>query len=50
MDVANMAVAAMIFGQFVSGQPFRTDWGLAGFALWLLVYFTDYFYLFKERE
>jgi len=25
LDVANVAVAAMIFGQFVSGQPFRID-------------------------
>ena len=35
MDVANIAVAAMIFGQFVSGQPFRVDVGIAGVALWL---------------
>ena len=38
LDVANIAVAAMIFGQFVSGQPFRIDVGIIGVALWLFIY------------
>ena len=42
MDVANIAVAAMIFGQFVSGQPFRVDVGIAGVALWLFIYSLVY--------
>jgi len=50
LDVANIAVAAMIFGQFISDQPFQIGLGIAGFALWLLVYFTVYFHLLKERE
>lgn len=50
MDVANIAVAALIFGQFISGQPFQTGLGIAGFALWSLIYFAAYFYLLKERE
>ncbi len=50
MDVANLAVAATIFGQFVSGQPFRADVGIIGIALWALIYCAAYFYLLKERE
>ena len=50
MDVANIAVAATIFGQFVSGQPFHIGLGIAGFAFWSLIYFAAYFYLLKERE
>ena len=50
MDVANIAVAAMIFGQFVSGQPFHIGLGIVGFALWPLIYFAAYFYLLKERK
>ncbi|OFW00054.1 MAG: hypothetical protein A3H28_00875 [Acidobacteria bacterium RIFCSPLOWO2_02_FULL_61_28] len=50
MDVANIAVAAMIFGQLISGQPFHIGLGIAGFALWSLIYFAAYFYLLKERE
>ena len=33
LDVANIAVAATIFGQFVSGQPFRVGTGIIGIAL-----------------
>jgi len=50
LDVANIAVAATIFGQFVSGQPFRIAAAIAGIGLWLLLYSTAYFYLLKERE
>ena len=50
MDVANLAVAAMIFGQFVSGQRFRVALGVIGAVLWLLIYCTAYFYLLKKGE
>ena len=50
MDLANIAVAAMIFGQFISGQPFQIGLGIAGVALWVLFYCTAYFYLLKEKE
>ncbi len=50
MDVANIAVAAMIFGQFISGQLFHISLGIAGFVLWALIYFAAYFYLLNERE
>jgi len=33
LDVANIAVAATIFGQFVSDQPFRVGTGIIGIAL-----------------
>ena len=50
LDVANMAVAALIFGQFVSGQPFRVDLGILAILLWAFIYCAAYFYLLKERE
>ena len=50
LDVANIAVAAMIFGQFVSGQPFRVGVGVLAVVLWAFLYCVSYFYLLKERE
>ena len=50
MDVANIAVAALIFGQFVAGQPFPMGVAMLGVSLWLLIYGAAYFYLLKERE
>ena len=50
MDVANIAVAALIFGQFVAGQPFQMGVAMLGVSLWLLIYGAAYFYLLKERE
>ena len=50
MDVANLAVAATIFGQFVSDQPFRVGTGIIGIALWALMYGVAYFYILKEGE
>jgi hypothetical protein len=50
MDVANIAVAALIFGQFVSGQPFRVDLGILAIVLWAFIYCVSYFYLCKGRE
>ncbi len=48
MDIANIAIAAMIFGQFISGQPFRVRVGIAGGALWLFIYFLAYFYILPQ--
>ena len=50
LDVANIAVAATIFGQFVSDQPFRIGTGIIGIALWALIYGVAYFYILKEGE
>ena len=50
MDVANIAVAAMIFGQFVSGQPFRFDVGILGVALWLFIYVFVYLRILGGKE
>ena len=50
MDVANIAVAAMIFGQFISGQTFRIGVGVAGVALWIFIYSFSYFYILKEQK
>lgn len=50
MDVANIAVAALIFGQFVSGQPFHIGLAVIGVALWAFFYGAAYFYLLKERK
>jgi len=48
--LANIAVAATIFGQFVSDQPFRVGTGIIGIALWALMYGVAYFYILKEGE
>ena len=50
MDVANSPVAATLFGQFVSGQPFRVVVGILAIVLWAFIYCAAYFYLLKERE
>ena len=50
LDVANIAVAATIFGQFVSDLPFRIGTGIIGIALWPLIYGVAYFYILKEGE
>jgi len=49
MDVANIAVAAMIFGQFISGQPFRVSVGIAGVALWIFIYSIAYFRVLRNK-
>lgn len=49
MDVANLAAAATLFGQFISGQPFHIAVGISGVALWVLIDCAAYFYLLKER-
>ncbi len=33
-DVGNLGIGALLFGQFVSSQPFSPWLGLTGFALW----------------
>ena len=50
MDVANVAIAATIFGQFVSDQPFQIGTGIIGIGLWALIYGVAYFYILKEGE
>ena len=34
-DVANLALGALSFGQFVSGQPFSRGVALVGCVIWL---------------
>jgi hypothetical protein len=36
-DVANLAVTALCFGQFVSDRPFSPAVALGGLALWLFL-------------
>ena len=50
MDVPNIAVAALIFGQFVSGQPFRVGVGILAILLWAFIYCAAHFFLLKERK
>ena len=50
LDIANIAVAALIFGQFVSGQPFRIDVGILGVALWLFIYVFVYLRILGGKE
>jgi hypothetical protein len=37
LDAANMAVAAVFFGQFVTGTPFSFPLALLGGAVWCLL-------------
>jgi hypothetical protein len=36
-DLANLAIAALVFGQAVSQNRFSSALGLAGMALWLVL-------------
>ena len=36
-DLANVAVGAMSFGQFLSGQPFSFKLALAGIGVWFIL-------------
>ena len=36
-DVANLGIGALLFGQFVSNQPFSPLLALSGFALWIVL-------------
>jgi len=42
-DLANFAVAALIFGQAVGQDSFSVRVGLAGFAIWLLFMGATFF-------
>jgi hypothetical protein len=42
-DLANFAVAALIFGQAVGQDPFSLGVGLAGFGIWLLFMGATFF-------
>lgn len=35
-DLANLVAGALLFGQFLSGQPFSLSVAFAGMALWAL--------------
>jgi hypothetical protein len=39
----------MIFGQFISGQPFRVSVGIAGVALWIFIYSIAYFRVLRDK-
>jgi hypothetical protein len=34
-DAANVALGALVFGQFVSEQPYSTTVAVVGFSIWL---------------
>ena len=36
-DVANLAIGALLFGQFVGGQPFSPWSALTGFVIWIVL-------------
>lgn len=36
LDAANIAIGGLVFGQFVSGQPFSIGLAGVGFWLWLI--------------
>ncbi len=42
-DLANFAVAALVFGQAVGQDPFSFGVGLAGFAIWLRFMVATFF-------
>jgi hypothetical protein len=35
-DAANVALAALVFGQFIGDKPFSTPVAIGGIALWLV--------------
>ena len=36
-DVANLAIGALLFGQFVGSQPFSPWSALTGFVIWIVL-------------
>jgi len=50
MDVANIAVGALVFGQFLSERGFRWSLTLAGLGLMALLYVISYFLLKFDDE
>ncbi len=41
-DLANLAVAATVFGQFVGGQAFSAPVAIAGVVPWVVLMFGAY--------
>jgi hypothetical protein len=48
-DLANFAVAALVFGQAVGQGPFSLGVGLAGFGIWLLFMGATFFLIGDSR-
>lgn len=49
IDVANIAIGALVFGQFISEKGFSWELANIGFSVFIGCYFTSYF-LIKERR
>ena len=48
-DLANYAVAALVFGQTVGDDSFSVGMSLAGFAIWLLFMLATFFLAGESR-
>ena len=48
-DLANLAVAALVFGQALSQDSFSVRVGLAGFAIWSVLMTATFFLAGKGR-
>jgi len=49
MDVGNLAVGALLLGQFLA-KEFNWLWTVAGFGAWMILYSVGYFLLRGEDE
>lgn len=49
MDVGNLAVGALLLGQFLA-KEFNWLWTVAGFGAWMVLYSVGYFLLQGEDE
>ena len=45
MELANLAVAAMIFGQFLGNQKFNWIITISGFVLYIIIHIASYLIL-----
>ena len=48
-DTANLAIAGLVFGQFVGGQVFSIATALVGFATWVALLGWTMFLARKDR-
>ena len=46
-DVANIAIGALVFGQFLNPEGFHLGISIMGSAIWFLIYISGYLRLRK---
>ena len=50
LDLGNLAVGGLVFGQFLSEKEFSKELAFIGLSLLLIIYLVVYFLIKKERK